>query len=69
MGVEVEEGLVKLGSQLCVMKKDEKGENKPLRIGKVSSIERDHKQIDCAKAGSSVAIKVEPNEGAKLQTS
>ena len=49
MGVEVEEGLVKLGSVLCVMHKDEKGETKPLRIGKVSSIERDHKQIECAK--------------------
>ncbi len=34
-----------------------------MRIGKVTSIEKDHKQIECAKQGNSVAIKIDPYEG------
>eukprot|EP01017_Pseudomicrothorax_dubius_P049556 TRINITY_DN922_c0_g1_i4.p1 TRINITY_DN922_c0_g1~~TRINITY_DN922_c0_g1_i4.p1 ORF type:complete len:222 (-),score=72.06 TRINITY_DN922_c0_g1_i4:52-717(-) len=53
MGVDVIEGVLKIGTPLCVPEKDR------LRIGVVESIERDHKPLQAARIlDGSVAIRV-----------
>jgi translation initiation factor 5B len=52
-GVKVEEGLVKLGTPLCIFK-----EGEILEIGKVTSIEREHKQQEEAHPGDEVCISI-----------
>lgn len=54
LGVDVVEGSLRMGTPLCVPTKDS------IYIGKVTSIELNHKQIDLVKKGGpSVAIKIE----------
>ena len=56
MGVDVVEGILKIGSPLCVIGEDKK----PLSIGKVVGIELNHKPRQEVKRGDpSVAIRVE----------
>lgn len=60
-GVDVVEGILRIGTPLCVPPSVDNGFSEPLRIGKVTSIELNHKPVDSVKKGSpSVAIKIEP---------
>ena len=59
LGCDVVEGILKIGTPFCIPTiKNEEGE--PMVIGKVSSIEKDHQEMNLVKAGSSVAVKFEP---------
>eukprot|EP01027_Heterolobosea_sp_BB2_P003649 GEZU01005500.1.p1 GENE.GEZU01005500.1~~GEZU01005500.1.p1 ORF type:complete len:868 (-),score=490.90 GEZU01005500.1:2466-4721(-) len=53
-GVDVLEGSLRVGTPLCVPSQGN------LEIGRVASIERDHKEVPFAKKGESVAIKIVP---------
>ncbi|KAJ1118406.1 hypothetical protein NDU88_006597 [Pleurodeles waltl] len=57
MGVIIEAGQVKQGTPLCVPSKNF------VDIGIVTSIEVNHKQVDMAKKGQEVCIKIEPIPG------
>jgi len=56
LGVDVVEGILKKGTPLCVP------QNNNFLIGRVASIEKDKKDIEVAKQGMSVAIKIDANE-------
>lgn len=56
LGVDVEEGILKIGTPLVVPTAG------GVFIGKVGSIEREHKEVDRAKKGASVAVRID-NEG------
>jgi translation initiation factor 5B len=49
----VAEGIVKVGTPICVPDQDN------LEIGRVVGLERDHKAVQEAKKGESVAVKIE----------
>jgi len=53
MGVDVVEGVLKMGTPLCVVKNGE-----PLDIGMIDSIEIDNKAIDTARKGQQVAVRI-----------
>ncbi|EEF34273.1 translation initiation factor if-2, putative [Ricinus communis] len=55
LGVEVTDGIVKVGTPICVPDKDF------IDIGRVASIENNYKAVDYAKKGQSVAIKLVNN--------
>jgi translation initiation factor 5B len=58
LGVEVVEGILRVGTPICVPDvKDEEGD--PLMIGTVSSIEENHKEKNQVCKGSQVAVKIE----------
>lgn len=57
MGVMVENGIVKEGTPICVPSKDF------VDIGVVTSIECNHKQIESARKGQEICIKIEPIPG------
>ncbi|XP_041055129.1 eukaryotic translation initiation factor 5B isoform X1 [Carcharodon carcharias] len=57
MGVAVEAGLLKQGTPMCVPSKNF------IDIGIVTSIEVNHKQVDVARKGQEVCIKIEPIPG------
>ncbi|XP_055378724.1 eukaryotic translation initiation factor 5B [Condylostylus longicornis] len=57
MGVMVENGIVKEGTPICVPSKDF------VDIGVVTSIESNHKQVESARKGQEVCIKIEPIPG------
>ncbi|XP_067889992.1 eukaryotic translation initiation factor 5B [Heterodontus francisci] len=57
MGVAVEAGLLKQGTPVCVPSKNF------IDIGIVTSIEVNHKQVDVARKGQEVCIKIEPIPG------
>ncbi|EGD81768.1 eukaryotic translation initiation factor 5B [Salpingoeca rosetta] len=59
VGVRVEEGLLRTGTPLCVPSKDS------VDIGVVSSMQFEHKEVDLAKKGQEVSIKIEPVSGEK----
>ncbi|KAL3845861.1 hypothetical protein ACJIZ3_003264 [Penstemon smallii] len=52
LGVDVLEGTAKIGTPLCVPQKDF------IDIGRIASIENNHKPVDHAKKGQKVAIKI-----------
>eukprot|EP00736_Rhodelphis_marinus_P007143 Rmarinus@m.11831 len=54
IGVEVVDGILKNGTPLCVKRSG----SEPVEIGKVTSIESNHKPVETAKKGESVAIKI-----------
>ncbi|CAD7974055.1 unnamed protein product [Amoebophrya sp. A25] len=56
VGVDVVEGLVKVGTPLCV---PDQGN---LEIGRIVGVERDNKSVDSAKKGESVCVKIQPNQ-------
>ena len=53
LGVDVEDGILKVGTPLVVP------QSQNLLIGKVTSIERDHKEVELAKKGQSVAVRIQ----------
>lgn len=57
VGVCVEAGFIKEGTPLCVPSKEF------VEIGRVTSIENNHKNVDVAKKGQEVCIKIEPIPG------
>lgn len=57
MGVMVENGIVKVGTPICVPSKEF------VDIGIVTSIESNHKQIDSARKGQEICIKIDPIPG------
>lgn len=57
IGVSVEAGQLKRGTPICVPSKD------CIFLGTVSSIERNHEQVDLAKTGDEVCIKIENTTG------
>ncbi|KAJ4335672.1 eukaryotic translation initiation factor 5B [Didymella glomerata] len=61
IGVDVVEGNLKITTPICAVKKNPAtGVKEIIQLGRVTSIERDHKQIQVCKRGSpSVAIKIE----------
>lgn len=57
IGVSVDAGIVKIGTPICVPTKEF------LDIGYVSSLEVNHKQVEEARKGAEVCIKIEPIPG------
>ncbi|XP_039966216.1 eukaryotic translation initiation factor 5B [Bactrocera tryoni] len=57
MGVMVENGIVKVGTPICVPSQEF------VDIGIVTSIESNHKQIESARKGQEICIKIEPIPG------
>ncbi|KAL3632410.1 hypothetical protein CASFOL_025394 [Castilleja foliolosa] len=63
LGVDVLEGIAKIGTPLCVPQRGF------IEIGRIASIENDHKPVDYAKKGQKVAIKIianNPDEQQKM---
>ncbi|GLU16540.1 hypothetical protein SLE2022_329710 [Rubroshorea leprosula] len=63
LGVDVVEGIAKVGTPICVPGRDF------IDIGRIASIENNHKPVDIAKKGSKVAIKIvgsNPEEQQKM---
>lgn len=54
-GVRVVEGIVKVGTPVCISKKG-------LELGKIVSIEKDHSPVKEGKAGDQLAVKIEGSE-------
>lgn len=52
LGVDVVEGLVKIGTPICIPQREF------IDIGRIASIENNHKPVDYAKKGQKVAIKI-----------
>ncbi|KAI9491052.1 P-loop containing nucleoside triphosphate hydrolase protein [Zychaea mexicana] len=62
MGVDIVEGQLRIGTPICVVRPNAEGVREVVRIGKVTSIEKDHKSLDVVRkgsAGAGVAIKIE----------
>lgn len=53
LGVEVVEGIAKVGTPICIPTKD------GIDLGRIASIELNHKAVDKATVGQSVAMKIE----------
>ena len=65
LGVDVVEGSLRMGTPIATVKKNAvTGEMEPVVLGRVTSIQLNHKNIPVAKKGSpSVAVKIEaPNQ-------
>mmetsp|Transcript_4966 Transcript_4966/g.6599 ORF Transcript_4966/g.6599 Transcript_4966/m.6599 type:complete len:996 (-) Transcript_4966:649-3636(-) len=65
-GVDVIEGILKVGTPIVIPDKmvpdpDDPNRMIMLELGKVVSIQKDHKEIPIAKAGSAVAVKIQGN--------
>ncbi|KAJ4963407.1 hypothetical protein NE237_023346 [Protea cynaroides] len=63
LGVDVIEGVAKVGTPICIPSRDF------IVIGRIASIEINHKQVDVAKKGSEVALKIattNPEEQQKM---
>ncbi|TVU01954.1 hypothetical protein EJB05_52603 [Eragrostis curvula] len=63
LGVDVLEGIAKIGTPLCIPTKEF------IDIGKIASIEINHKQVDMATKGQKVAIKIIANNSDEQQRS
>ncbi|XP_050211250.1 eukaryotic translation initiation factor 5B [Mercurialis annua] len=61
LGVEVSEGILKVGTPICVPDKDF------IDIGRVASVENNYKPVDYAKKGQKVAIKILNNSPEEQQ--
>jgi len=65
LGVDVVEGSLRMGTPIAAVKKNAvTGEMEPVVLGRVTSMELNHKKMEIAKKGSpSIAIKIEgPNQ-------
>ncbi|KAI3922263.1 hypothetical protein MKX01_005952 [Papaver californicum] len=63
LGVDILEGILKIGTPMCIPSRDF------IDIGRIASIEINHKQVDTAKKGQKVAIKISsgnPEEQQKM---
>ncbi|KAL1900012.1 eukaryotic translation initiation factor 5B [Ceratocystis pirilliformis] len=75
IGVDVAEGQLKINTPLAAVRTGNNGQKEIVGIGRVTSIERDHKQIPvCKKGQPSVAVKIEmgnhqPTYGRHLEES
>jgi translation initiation factor 5B len=54
VGVDVVRGIARVGTQICIPSQGY------IEIGKIASMELNHKQVDTAKPGQSVAMKIQP---------
>jgi translation initiation factor 5B len=54
VGVEVVEGIARIGTPLAVPTQQ------GIELGRIASLELNHKAVDSARAGQSVAMKIEP---------
>jgi len=64
VGVNVTEGQVRLGTPLCVRLVNAEGTDvEILTIGKIVSIQKDHKEVTKAVQGEDIAIKIEQSAG------
>ena len=58
LGVDIVEGILKIGTPICVPSiKDADGD--PLMVGRVTSIQDNHKEVQMVKKGKQVAVKIE----------
>ena len=64
IGVDVIDGNLRLNTPIACVKQNADGKKEIIPMGRVTSIERDHKQIPiCKKGQPSVAVKIEgPNQ-------
>lgn len=62
MGFKVDDGLVKVGTPLCVPDKPDK-DGKALRIGRITSIQVNNSDVKEARAGQEVCLKIEQGPG------
>eukprot|EP00755_Sulcionema_specki_P007965 Sspe_Gene.39640::Locus_19112_Transcript_1_1_Confidence_1.000_Length_2697::g.39640::m.39640 len=62
LGLEVVAGQLRMGTPLFTWKEGEDGKKYPLHVGKVESIEREHKVQKVAKKGVQVAVKIRTRE-------
>ncbi|KDD76282.1 hypothetical protein H632_c285p0, partial [Helicosporidium sp. ATCC 50920] len=63
VGVEIAEGIARVGTPICVPSQG------GIDLGKIASMEKDHKPVEVARKGDSVAMKIEatrPEEAARL---
>ena len=56
MGVDIEKGILKIGTPLVVFDK----ERKSIRLGKVASIEANHKPLTIARKNDGIIFKERP---------
>ncbi|WUR02864.1 FUN12 [Vairimorpha necatrix] len=61
LGVNIEQGTLKINTPLCIFKDDE-----VLKMGKVVSIENNKKEVNKATKGQKVAIKIENSDSPKM---
>jgi len=66
-GVDVIEGILKIGTPIVVPDKmvpdpDDPNKEIMLELGKVVSIQKDHKELETVKAGNAVAVKIQGNQ-------
>ncbi|WCJ43373.1 eukaryotic translation initiation factor 2 (eIF-2) family protein [Euphorbia peplus] len=61
LGVDVIEGILKVGTPICVPERDF------IDIGRITSIENNHKPVDYAKKGQKVAVKISSNSSEEQQ--
>jgi translation initiation factor 5B len=59
VGVDIVKGIARIGTQLCIPSQGF------IDIGKIAGMERDHKQVDKATPGQSVAMKIQPVSAAE----
>ncbi|KXJ92333.1 hypothetical protein Micbo1qcDRAFT_61334 [Microdochium bolleyi] len=75
IGVDVIEGSLRINTPIAAVKNNSEGKKEIISIGRVTSIERDHKQLPvCKKGQPSVAVKIEmgssqPTYGRHLEES
>ncbi|CAF0725004.1 unnamed protein product [Brachionus calyciflorus] len=66
-GVKIEAGFIKIGSPICAIcedtTKEREGKELFVDLGRVTSIEFNHKQMDVGKTGQEVCIKIENTTG------
>jgi translation initiation factor 5B len=67
VGVKIEAGFVKIGSPVCAIceeaSSEREGKEKFVDLGRITSIEFNHKALDVAKQGQEVCIKIENTTG------
>ncbi|CAN1268735.1 Eukaryotic translation initiation factor 5B [Linum perenne] len=61
LGVDIVEGIAKVGTPICIPSQDF------IDIGRISSIHHDHKSLNTAKKGQQVAIKIEGSNSEEKQ--
>ncbi len=67
VGVKIESGFLKIGSPVCAIcetpSAEREGKDKFVDLGRITSIEYNHKQLEVAKQGQEVCIKIENTTG------
>ena len=59
LGVDVVEGIAKVGTPVCVPTQE------GIDLGRIASMELNHKAVDTARAGQSVAMKIDSTNSAE----